>query len=323
MRIVAHDDADGQCALAIYIFSLGTFKSSEISFPTSIFKPFGYFEEKTEVMIDMHPFKYPYENTLIDHHGDPITIRELTSKGYLNKDRLYYSSGCSTLALYHSDIKIPDEVLWLVAIGCSGDRVEHLIPKYIKKRFPFLFTRMSLLKSEEFVPMMPLSWIRSLVNTGRYIRDPMKTFKILLSHDIEDIVFVRSDDVLKIVEEKFKLEREYRKLMRKGLIKFIEIGSHIIYGEMVSKYKLQSRIASMIWSKNRKKTVILCNRVNDDLYEISIRGPLTRQIVTLINQIHGVDRDVSIATHRIAGGGYLKKKDLRRFFTILNVKYAQ
>lgn len=259
--ISTHDDADGMVS-ALYVtdFFERTMGIPEvdIEFPEN----FGDCDPDANVILDQIPNDPKHDAIVIDHHQ-----QHLGRKGY--EYQLYHDPVPTSLSAYdifRKDIK--DE--WKVAAGLVGDGQPELIPNYVWDHYPELFHMKA-----------------SLYQRGNDItvyRNPLYT---MLSSGINAISKMQEEtlygpglgySIAKQVETPWELVvhptcEQAKQLQNKEKSRImyahapIDLGK-VIYWPIQSKYRMESYMATILESKDRK-TVVVLNEINNT---IAIRG---------------------------------------------------
>ena len=267
--IYTHHDADGLVSAHL----LHTvYPEKEII----VGKDFGYFKEKTAVMLDQVPISSDFEGLVIDHHLGHWKKR---------KYELIYRDYPASLIVHNLFIeKIPKKELWKVIIGLVGDCAVEYTPTYIWKKYPYLVLRIFSFSQFQLLA----SGFNSLFRLDR----GNEAFEVI--KEVESPREVLNHPVLQ--KARVKVRYAVNKSILRG--KKISFGGFLELLIIESDYNIQGRIASKMYGDNNI-TSMCWNKISGSF---SMRGVLTPLIGEELNKI-----GINVGGHKIAMGGFCEK----------------
>jgi len=258
VKIIAHKDTDGLCALAIllnYLERRGletNYEFMEVYIDTLE-------TEENMIFLDIsldNILEFITDNTLvIDHHPYTKKIDKISFYNPREMDQTAYIPAAYLVYEVVSEIENIDEMKWIAAVGVIGDKGD-LNSDFCKKFVESLKDKEKLEKISKYV------FSSALVDHTDGMEKALKVIRKAKSPEE-----VLEDSYLKYCYEEIqeKLSESKRKVEREGNIIFVEVSSI---------YNLKSIVASQILEKE-KDALVVAYSLRDNYYHISGRTSIS------------------------------------------------
>jgi len=264
--IVAHSDADGISAAALYLIA-NNIDIEKVRFP----EVFGDYVTPNDIMLDMTPLE-GFKGLCIDHHPQHPENPEY---------QLIWDNVPTTYIVWkHFKENIPKGHWWKVVVGVAGDGQANVLEPMFWYMFPELllvsesrYWGGSSYKNWEYPVYLRLA---SLINAAARSRNPnLALRKLIEARTVDDIL-----EDAELEAYRVQLSKRVSEIVNKEA-KVYSLGPLrlVLYS---AEERLGGRIAHRFWEEGM--TVIA---VNQQTNEVSIRGDLTTLLVELLNKGYG------------------------------------